>query len=868
MAEMQAPQAISIDRWFTGLYTHRSPLMTPFTFVGISMIERKDALLDGLNGELTDLFTIRRRFGFSSFAATSGGTLRNLYSFKDLTGTLHLIGDMTSTISFVATDATLFSPGYTSPKRVSFQSVANTLYWSDTVIPKKWIIASAWKASTNYNTDDLIVDVNGVLFQVTTPGISGASTPGFTSAEGAGDQVTDGSVVWTCRGFQQQNFGVDPPTNAPTISFGPYPTSYPSWAASTQYNAVLVVDDSNNNVQELTTPGKTGASAPTWNVTPGGTTADGTAVWTNKGTANWQANHAYSVGDIVVGTYSYQVTVMTSRGTYPDYQPTFETITETGTNAFKCTAAGTSGASEPSWVPGSGSNIQDNTVSWVSLGSVPNWTANQNVSNAATIVDSNGYLQNLLQAGISGASEPTWGTNLNDLTNDGSAVWQNAGPYSAAGTADEFYSYAYKASATGHISSRSPRSVAIRNVKNSMNIVQGVGCPDRFYDTVQIYRTKQGGDVDFLLKEIPRTDLWTFNDTTPDNLLDTDVIAAVGTNDAPPVGITNLCFYAGRMWGSVDNTVFFATGPDATLGVPEEAWNVLNYFQFPGTVIALYPIQGGLLVFLNDDLYEILGTSADQFFAQLSQSKLGVANPDAIAFDGTNLYIYTSLSQLQLVTSSGNSEVGFDVADVLKQYFPPATTSLTVLRDGTNESALYVSSGTGYMLRYSLTTKTWSPLWQVSIGKAWAVEVSPQEYKLLGQMGANIAQRDTTLYTDLGTAYSWFFTLGTLNTAPAGALTEIDFIAIQSRAGGSKPTVSYLPNDISGTFATLGDPQNEPPELPQGSGMTGYRWYLLSNSIAAPTVMQRIQVKVSFPAENFSNEIFELTIKPKETVAA
>jgi len=51
----------------TGLYTQRNPLVTPFSVVGLHMIERKDALIGGANVELTNRMTLARRPGFTKW---------------------------------------------------------------------------------------------------------------------------------------------------------------------------------------------------------------------------------------------------------------------------------------------------------------------------------------------------------------------------------------------------------------------------------------------------------------------------------------------------------------------------------------------------------------------------------------------------------------------------------------------------------------------------------------------------------------------------------------------------------------------------------------------------------------------------------
>ena len=56
----------------------------------------------------------------------------------------------------------------------------------------------------------------------------------------------------------------------------------PAWAANTSYALGAKIVDANGNVEQVTTAGTSGASAPSWNATIGGTTTDGTATWTNE----------------------------------------------------------------------------------------------------------------------------------------------------------------------------------------------------------------------------------------------------------------------------------------------------------------------------------------------------------------------------------------------------------------------------------------------------------------------------------------------------------------------------------------------------------------------------------------------------------
>lgn len=60
------------------------------------------------------------------------------------------------------------------------------------------------------------------------------------------------------------------------------------WAANTAYSVGAYVHALTGHVyyHECTTAGTSGSSAPTWNTTVGGTTNDGTVVWTNRGLAS------------------------------------------------------------------------------------------------------------------------------------------------------------------------------------------------------------------------------------------------------------------------------------------------------------------------------------------------------------------------------------------------------------------------------------------------------------------------------------------------------------------------------------------------------------------------------------------------------
>jgi hypothetical protein len=62
-----------------------------------------------------------------------------------------------------------------------------------------------------------------------------------------------------------------------------YVVTHSAWQPNKVYELANEILDPAGNIQEATTAGTSGATAPVWNETPGGTTTDNTVVWTNEG---------------------------------------------------------------------------------------------------------------------------------------------------------------------------------------------------------------------------------------------------------------------------------------------------------------------------------------------------------------------------------------------------------------------------------------------------------------------------------------------------------------------------------------------------------------------------------------------------------
>lgn len=148
-------------------------------------------------------------------------------------------------------------------------------------------------SGTESGTDQATVLVGG------TP-VSGGTMPIWNAT--LNGTTNDGTAQWRNKGSELENWGIAAPTTEVDLDVS---GSASSWQPNTFYSNSLVIIDSNGNLQKITTAGKSGATAPTWAVSVGGTTTDGTVLWTMIQTAAslvWMAGTAYTPGQFLVAS--------------------------------------------------------------------------------------------------------------------------------------------------------------------------------------------------------------------------------------------------------------------------------------------------------------------------------------------------------------------------------------------------------------------------------------------------------------------------------------------------------------------------------------------------------------------------------------
>lgn len=309
-------------RWSSGIWTNRSPLRDATTtrivekFYGAA----GDALIAGSNVEITNRLSLARRPGNNIYDSNSWDDVDRFYDFRLFNNTdeqIEVMIDQAAALYslYQGVKTLVWDKSSANAGQSYMQSVGNSLYFGNGIDQKKWLqTLTTWTAGFNWGTNStplfttFLIDTAGNIQQLTTAGVSAGTVPTWnaqvpsSSNNFTGGLTDDGTAVWTNRGNPIENWGIAAPTTAITPLVG---SSRSAWQPNTLYGLVSVVIDSNGNLQQVSTIGKTGATVPTWGATVGAVTDDGTAQWTMIQTAAsmvWQPNTAYANGHFIIGT--------------------------------------------------------------------------------------------------------------------------------------------------------------------------------------------------------------------------------------------------------------------------------------------------------------------------------------------------------------------------------------------------------------------------------------------------------------------------------------------------------------------------------------------------------------------------------------
>lgn len=168
-------------------------------------------------------------------------------------------------------------------------------------------------------------------------------------------------------------------------------------------------------------------------------------------------------------------------------------------------------------------------------------------------------------------------------------------------------------------------------------------------------------------------------------------------------------------------------------------------------------------------------------------------------------------------------------------------------------AALLNNSAFGFQLQASVTV---TPNVTFSVS---AMQV--QVFYLSGAVATfPVLVRDLSTFSDNGSTYTWSATLGSLVLAYAGELAEVESITTVVRAAnGTQPAVGVLLDEITGSFETLVNSVNDPPQLAASASLLSRRFYLSQG--VTPPLCQHLQVQLSGGATATKDELLALVIR-------
>ena len=616
-----------------------------------------------------------------------------------------------------------------------------------------------------------------------------------------GSQINDGTVIWTCVG-PPVTWAANTLWYLPSVGFAP-PLS------SQAYGGAAVIGS--GYVQFVTSSGKSGGSAPSWNTLPLGiTTTDSGITWTSVALFSaqgitWTKSHVYA--------YSFKARIPT------DPYVTTSLLTFGGLNTpSQLTALGN--------VPGLTAALgpyQGSGTGGISTASPVFTIANPNTTGAENTVS---------------------GLGSTDLQVDTVVIWRDA---DGGGPSNMFELVEIPA----------PKPIA------------GVAQPWQFKDFLPDIATTLGGINYPGLDNLAPAPIDDANDPPPagfrplsDQLHFSRIFGAAGntvffsggpdvitgnrneafdpTDDFPfqstviacihtPAGLicpttTDFeCIYGGPSTGSFYDTTMIP-------GVGMASWNA-------------WDLHAGEIFFISTD------SQAYTITPSLQLARLGFPVGNLIAaYNSANAYVTVHESGTDNAVYFGDGatgwlrlnphQVGADMAgENVSVWSPPA-----------------MVVGGCQMLQ--------------------SIQTAPGVHKLLiGGTGTNqeILRRDTTVFADNGSPYHAWFDIGAITLVFPGQRAAVKFVECDFESVGTQPLVSYVLDDPTPTptWNALTNFVFDPPVVYAGTNITpNYfpdRFYL--NQQQAVAVGRRIRMKVDFGStDTVRNEMISFAIFGKKYV--
>lgn len=926
-AQSRLPQ---ITKFLAGLITNRNLIDIPTSQVGLQTVIHHDALIDGQNMEVSALGTIQRRPGYTDATSITPIPINNavddFWSYKDLTGTISYFFEAASKALFQGVTQVVSASGISFPWTI--QGRGNFVYATAGDANQFRFVNTALTTPTQMGitppTQPLSITVNPLFYYSVVSGFApsgdningviqvtdGASSRTMTITVTSGNVhfnvtytggvistvqsytevstlTTVGStttnVVTITNGFQDTITGAGitngvasyyPSTGTATLDFDVSATTTIAGVVTAIHTAFGVSLSGFSNVPTNIRPFLVvfmdatlvqGLVSPLGQAPVSANTGVAINMLTNSGFVANQLQVNSGLQDTTNPQFSLGMKVGSAPRLY-SYQSPLANITDTFTGSFTLKVVGASTVSHTI------------TASAVTLSGIVG-LVNSAFSGGGlqAIYVKNGTTAYALIRSVSATSPST--TRDVVVTMEGNTLVNNAD------TNENFTSWIFTSSNDWaqlpqqeiqlSYSLRDIVSGGLSNIAPSVTVGQQLspirwlyGYPGGTLPTnyaVELYRTVDGGSS-FLYEQNMIAASQTF--TILDDGLNNQLLGPIDeVNDPPPRGLRNMIYHTDRMFGIVDDRVYYSGGPDTVNGNGDESWPPGNFFQYPGTLVDLKSTAWGLIVSTTSDLHRISGVDSSSYYSQPWLRGFGIQVNTAWDYNGQSLYVYTSRGQFHSLSASSGKEIGFKIGNIISNF--GAAVSVAFHRASALETFVMLSSST-QAFRYDPIRDIWSTRASGGGQRFKSLETPNSGYLLFNGVNGSPAVRfrDVTVFADIDIPYSAFITIGIMNLTPLGTHTALESISGYFTAVGSVPTVSVLLNEIAATtavpFLTLFQPINEPVNGRPPQSIFAKRWSIRNTIQTFPDgwgLVNLASVKFTFPAENAKNEILGVFLR-------
>jgi hypothetical protein len=295
-------------------------------------------------------------------------------------------------------------------------------------------------------------------------------------------------------------------------------------------------------------------------------------------------------------------------------------------------------------------------------------------------------------------------------------------------------------------------------------------------------------------------------------------------------------------------------------------------------------MHSGLVVLGADYFGMVLGGPQTlTFYPDVIMKNFGVSSPNCVYQDAQTLHLLSTQGQLWEFSDSKTNE-GHYIADFISANFPPASSYVTLHRNG-NDSGLFLSNGSTITIKNGINIGGWSlPAYVVGgIGALASIETSVGHYSLCAApttAHGYIMARDLTSWADMGGGYNSTYapygcglTIGSITLSQLGEpLPSVSHIlgyfdAVGIGGAVDQPQISILPNEISATNSVgfINIPNEQViPEPPMGcapsTSLQALRYPINMMNSTSSQYMHHLQIKIIYPNTNAPHTIKALGI--------